>query len=53
MEFDSRPTSRTSKWVLVGDVSLSVADRHIIVHPAAWMHDLIISAEQNVLKQEP
>ena len=49
---DSRPTTRTSKWVQVRDVSLSVADRHIILHPTAWMHDLIISAGQNVLKKE-
>ena len=45
-------SSNTSRWVQFGDTSLSLADRHIILHSTAWMNDLIISAGQNLLKKE-
>ena len=49
---DKHHSSNTSRWVQFGDTSLSLADRHIILYPTAWMNDLIISAGQNLLKKE-
>ena len=51
---DSEETSTTSLhvWKKADEYELSQKDREILLHPAAWLNDSIISAAQSLLKKE-
>ena len=48
----SSHTKKIKEWVKVDDISLTVADRDIVLHPTAWMNDNILAAGQRCLQKQ-